>query len=103
MDTCANEAIPQWGKHDLISHVYLHTKVVINKCSSSLVFVFQAVASDLRMETCYCIVTLQVSCFSQVCLPQCSLDDSMTQLLNLHILPVVPREAVAEVSRIGNL
>ena len=23
MDTCANEAIPQWGKHDLISHVYL--------------------------------------------------------------------------------
>ena len=23
VDTCANEAIPQWGKHDLISHVYL--------------------------------------------------------------------------------
>ena len=23
MDTCANEAIPQWGKHDLISYVYL--------------------------------------------------------------------------------
>ena len=21
VDTCANEAIPQWGKHDLISHV----------------------------------------------------------------------------------
>ena len=24
VDTCANEAIPQWGKHDLISHAYLH-------------------------------------------------------------------------------
>ena len=35
VDTCANEAIPQWGKHDLISHVYLQTfgiDMVINKC-----------------------------------------------------------------------
>ena len=35
VDTCANEAIPQWGKHDLISHVYLlifGIDMVINKC-----------------------------------------------------------------------
>ena len=35
VDTCANEAIPQWGKHDLISHVYLQIfgiDMVINKC-----------------------------------------------------------------------
>ena len=35
MDTCANEAIPQWGKHDLISHVYLPifgVDMVINQC-----------------------------------------------------------------------
>ena len=35
VDTCANEAIPQWGKLDLISHVYLQIfgiDMVINKC-----------------------------------------------------------------------
>ncbi len=33
VDTCANEAIPQWGKHDLISHVYLQkVSMVMKQC-----------------------------------------------------------------------
>ena len=58
VDTCANEAIPQWGKHDLISHVYLQHHGHDEGDVQTLVmrvfllrFVFQAVgAYSIKME-----------------------------------------------------
>ena len=50
--TQCNEAMPWRGKHDLISHVYLHNNLiymVINKCLINLlVFLFQAEGLHLQ-------------------------------------------------------
>ena len=41
VDTFANEAIPQWGMHDLISHVYFQFKyMVMKQCCGCPPFVF---------------------------------------------------------------
>ena len=45
MDTCANEAIPQWGKRRLITFVYLQNmSMVVKQCCGYLPF--------LSLESC---------------------------------------------------
>ena len=71
MDTCANEAIPQWGKHDLIGHVYLRImSMVMKQCCGFLLLVLcwkKLLVPHIELETYYCIMTLDVSSFISVC------------------------------------
>ena len=50
MDTCANEAIPQWGKRRLITFVYLQNmSMVMKQCCGYLPFCpWKAVVSNLH-------------------------------------------------------
>ena len=57
---CANEAIPQWGKHDLISHVYLQYSGHDEGDVQTLVL---GVDLFLSQAVCFTVITYGTSSF----------------------------------------
>ena len=70
--TQCNEAMPWKGKHDLISHVYLHNVMIYMVMKLCLVgvlfgFLFQAVASPWKGTSSVMTLALDASVFVKVC------------------------------------
>ena len=61
VDTCADEAIQQWGKHDLFSYVYLQLRgshVHGDRVETSFLFGFL----PFRSSCCFLLIRRGITC-----------------------------------------